>query len=249
MSFPRLRNALIGLAAMAIVPATALAQAQPSQTLGGLIKAMADTLAGAKAITVHVEKAFDDVLVTGEKLQYSGAIDITLRRPDGFHLDYIDDLSALETWYDGKNVVLVDHQAGVFGQLEAKDTIDSTLATVAKEYGLYMPLAGLLSADAYKIFVDKVENLAYIGLHDVAGVPAHHIYFSDGNVSWQLWIDAGPVPLPLKLVVTRDDLPGAPQSMFWFSDWNLAANLPADAFVPKIPEGAALAAFLPTKGE
>lgn len=247
MSFPRLRNALIGLAVIAAVPATALAQ--PTQTLGGLIKAMADTLAGAPSLTVHVEKAFDDVLVTGEKLQYSGAVDITLRRPDAFHLDYSDDLSALETWYDGKHVILVDHRAGVFGQLEAKDTIDATLANVAKEYGLYMPLAGLISTEAYTNFVDKVERLAYIGLHDVGGVAAHHVYFSDGNVSWQLWIDAGAVPLPLKLVVTRDDLPGAPQTMFWFSDWNLAANLPADVFVPKIPEGAALAAFLPIKGE
>lgn len=55
-------------------------------TIEGLLKAMTDTLTGATSITFHVEKTFDDILETGQKVQYSGAIDFALRRPDRLYV-------------------------------------------------------------------------------------------------------------------------------------------------------------------
>jgi hypothetical protein len=44
-------------------------------------------------------------------------------------------------------------------------------------------------------------------------------------------------------------VPGEPQSIFLFTEWNLSADLPDDLFAPDVPEGAALAAFLPRQGD
>jgi hypothetical protein len=249
MPFHNLRGTIFGLVIVMTLPATAMAQSQATPSIDDLLRGMTDTLKSSAALTLHVEKLFDDVLVTGEKLQYAGAVDVALRRPNRFHVSYGDDLSAMEAWYDGSLFVLVDLMAGVYGLLPSSDTIDTTLATVAETYGVRMPLGGLLSNDAYELITERATQKRYVGLHDVGGVPAHHIYLTDGTVAWQLWIDAGESPLPVKLVVTTLDLPGAPQTIFFFTEWDLDPDLPDETFAPEIPDGAALAAFLPVKGE
>jgi hypothetical protein len=217
-------------------------------TVDGILKAMTDTLTGAKSITLHVEKTFDDILVTGQKIQYFGAIDIALRRPDRLYVSYGDDFTSREVWFDGNQFILQDHMARVHGQLPAADTVDATLDEVAEKYNVVMPLAGLLGDDLQGQ-IDKNEFFKlYIALSDVGGVPAHQLLLSGKTVDWQIWIDAGETPWPLKIVVTDTTETGQPQKAFLFTDWNLDAELPDSMFIPVIPEDSALAAFLPKMG-
>jgi hypothetical protein len=227
---------------------TPRAAAQDAVTVDGLLKAMTETLTGAKSITLHVEKTFDDILVSGHKVQYSGAIDIALRRPDRLYVSYGDDFASREVWFDGTQFVLQDHKARVHGQLPAAKTVDATLDEVAEIYNVVMPLAGLLSADVQEQIEANEFFKLYIALSDVEGVPAHQLLLSGENVDWQIWIDAGEIPWPLKIVVTDTTEPGEPQQTFLFTDWDLDADLPESMFPPDIPEDSALAAFLP-KGD
>ena len=87
-------------------PGAASAGEGSEVTIDGLLKAMTDTLTGAKSITMHVEKTFDDILVSGHKVQYSGAIDIALRRPDRLYVSYGDNFTSREIWFDGNQFVL-----------------------------------------------------------------------------------------------------------------------------------------------
>ncbi len=218
-------------------------------TIDGLVKAMTDTLTGAKSITMHVEKTFDDILVSGHKVQYSGAIDIALRRPDRLYVSYGDNFASREVWFDGNQFVLQDHLARVHGQLPAAGTVDATLDEIAEKYDVVMPLAGLLGDNVQQLIDENLQYGLYIGFSDVEGVPAHHLLFSSDAADWQIWIDAGETPLLLKMVVTDITEPSEPQQMFLFTDWNLAADLPESMFTPDIPEDSALAAFLPKKGD
>ena len=229
-------------------PGAPRATAQDAVTVDGLLKAMTDTLTGAKSITLHVEKTFDDILVSGHKVQYSGAIDIALRRPDRLYVSYGDDFASREVWFDGAQFVLQDHTARVHGQLPAEGTVDATLDALAEQYGVVMPLAGLLGDDVQQLIDENLQYGLYIGLSDVEGDPAHHLLLSSDSADWQIWIHAGEPPLPLKIVVTDTTEPGEPQQTFLFTDWDLAADLPDSMFTPDIPEDSALAAFLPKKG-
>ncbi len=240
--------AILAFTLMLGVPAPR-ATAQDAVTVDGLLKAMTDTLTGAKSITLHVEKTFDDILMTGHKVQYSGAIDIALRRPDRLYVSYGDDFASREVWFDGAQFVLQDHTARVHGQLPAEGTVDATLDALAEKYNVVMPLAGLLGDDVQQLIDENLHSGLYIGFSDVEGVPAHHLLLSSDAADWQIWIDAGETPLPLKIVVTDITEPGEPQQTFLFTDWNLAADLPESMFTPEIPEDSALAAFLPKKGD
>ena len=229
-------------------PGAASAGEGSEVTIDGLLKAMTDTLTGAKSITMHVEKTFDDILVSGHKVQYSGAIDIALRRPDRLYVSYGDDFASREVWFDGNQFVLQDHLARVHGQLPAAGTVDATLGALAEKYDVVMPLAGLLGDNVQQLIDENLQSGMYIGFSDVEGVPAHHLLLSSDTADWQFWIDAGETPLPLKIVVTDTTEPSEPQKTFLFTEWNLAADLPDSMFTPDIPEDSALAAFLPKKG-
>ena len=240
--------AILAFILMLGVPAPR-ATAQDAVTVDGLLKAMADTLTGASSITLHVEKTFDDILVSGHKVQYSGAIDIALRRPDRIYVSYGDDFASREVWFDGNQFVLQDHMARVHGQLPAAGTVDATLEAVAEKFNVVMPLAGLLGDDVQQLIDENLSFGLYIGLSDVEGDPAHHLLLSSAAADWQIWIDAGETPWPLKIVVTDITEPGEPQQTFLFTDWDLEADLPESMFTPDIPGDSALAAFLPKNGD
>jgi hypothetical protein len=249
MQIVRRRLGQIMLVTLLACPGAASADDGSQVVIDGLLKAMADTLTGAKSITMHVEKTFDDILVSGHKVQYSGAIDIALRRPNRLYVSYGDDFASREVWFDGTKFVMQDHKARVHGQLPATGTVDATLDEVAEIYNVVMPLAGLLSDDVQEQINKNEFFKLYIALSDVEGVPAHQVLLSGETVDWQIWIDAGEVPWPLKIVVTDTTEPGEPQKTFLFTDWNLDAELPDSMFIPDIPEDSALAAFLPKKGD
>ena len=52
--------------------------------------------------------AFDHVLPSGQKLQYSASEDVALQRPGGLYVEWNGDLGDRQFWYDGKSVTLYD---------------------------------------------------------------------------------------------------------------------------------------------
>jgi hypothetical protein len=228
----------LAFALVVLIPISSSAADPASLSIDGILRSMAQTLGGSTSMTVHVEKMFDDVLASGPKVQYSGALDIAVRRPDRLYVSYGDDLSAKEVWYNGAEFVLVDHRNGLVGSLPAADTIDATLDVVAEEYDVRMPLAELISSDVYENVQRNDFAMSYIGLHDVAGMLAGE------RTHAQLWVDAGESALPLKMVVTYVDEPGEPQQIFRFTEWNLTAELPDEVFEPERPDGFGVASFL-----
>ena len=95
---------------------------------------------------------------------------------------------------------------------------------------MVIPLADFLYSDVYDRLMGSVQRGVYLGIHDVAGIPCHHLSFQQETIDWQLWIDAGPQPLPRKLVIaykTEDDVP---QYEVTIRKWNLAADVPDALF-------------------
>lgn len=225
------------------------AAAQDAVTVDGIMQRMAETLAGADSFSVHAEKLFDVVLLTGPKVQYAGAMDVAVRRPDRLYVSYGDDLTSKELWYDGKTLTIQDRNANVHGVVPAAETIDATTTLLAEKYGLFLPLAALFSADSYARYAEAAGTRVYLGIHDVGGRPAHHLLFAGERADWQIWIDAGEVPLPLKIVVNQIDVPGEPQQTIVLSEWDLNPTLADDIFEAEIAEGSVLAEFLTAKEE
>lgn len=209
-----------------------------------LLRQMSETLKKAQTFRFHAEITFDDVLVSGQKLQYAGAADLTVRRPDGVYVDYRDDLSAKRFWYDGKTGTLLDVPMGVYSQAPLPGNIDAAVDQLQRQYQVALPLADLISSDLFQVIDSKALAWTYVGIHDVEGVPAHHIALLGENADLQIWIQRDGPPLPVKIVITYNQVPEAPQYQAVLMDWKLGAKVSADIFQPVLPKGAKKIEFL-----
>jgi hypothetical protein len=243
---------MVGLAAILLVagPLAARGQGAPSATPSPeqLLRQMSEELKKAGTFRFHAEINFDDVLISGQKLQYAGAADVTVRQPNGVSIDYRDDISAKRFWYDGKTGTLLDLVHGKYSQADLPGDIDSALDQLLERYELALPLADLISSDHFEMIDGRAIAWGYVGIHDVEGAPTHHVAIVGENADLQLWIQKDGRPLPLKLVVTYKNIPQAPQYQAVLMDWEVGAKVSADTFEPALPEGAQQIEFLVAEG-
>lgn len=213
-----------------------------------LLDSMATMLRSLNAFTVHTEKNFDDVLRDGTKVQFAGGAEVTMRRPDGIYVNYGDDISAKEFWYDGKSFTMMDHVHNVYMTAPAAANIAEAVAQLQSEYDIFLPIVALLQADPAGALKEGEKSRRYLGLHDVDGIRCHHLLFRGEEVNWQLWIEDGDKPLLRKLVVTYKTRPSSPQDIVVLVDWRLNPKLKDRVFKAKVPEGAIRAQPLRAQG-
>jgi len=215
----------------------------PPPSVRALVRSMSDFLASQRSFSLHAETSFEE-FDKGQKLQFAGTADLQVRRPNGLHVDYRDDLSAKRLWYDGVRLTLLDLLGRVYAVTGAPPELDDALDHFESKYDLRMPLADLIGPDAYSQIASAARSASYVGLHDVGGRACHHIAFVGDQVDFQLWIRADPQPEPCKLVIDYKDGPGRPQYVSVMRDWEFGQKLPDSIFVAKIPESARKIEFL-----
>ena len=138
----------------------------------------------------------------------------------------------------GTTVSVLDDAQNVYVRMDVPPTIDGAMDTALDRTGMVIPLADFLYSDVYDRLMGSVQRGVYLGIHDVAGIPCHHLSFQQETIDWQLWIDAGPQPLPRKLVIAYKTEDEVPQYEVTIRKWNLAAEVPDALFEFQPPPGA-----------
>jgi hypothetical protein len=208
-----------------------------------------DELSSAKTVTYHAEINFDSVLPSYVKLQYAAALDAAIKRPNRLAISYKSDLGAKEIWYNGKTLTILDPAHKAYASVAAPDTIDAMLAQAAEEKNLSIPMEGFDSSNPCEVLYRQVQRGKYVGVNDVGGVDCDHLAFSGQEADFQLWIDHGKKPLPLKIVITYKKLPAEPQWAAVLSKWRFNRMLPVSLFQPKIPKGVIKTSFIGVQEE
>lgn len=214
-----------------------------------LLRAMSDTLASAEHFSYQAKIEFDDVLPTGQKIQYAAVQDVAVRRPDRVYVEYDGDLGANRAWYDGKKLTLIDDDKNVYGAVPMPGRIDAALERLIETYGFSPPLSDFLHADPYKVLRQRVQFGIYVGKSYVEGVRCHHLAFVEKTIDWQIWIEDGTQLVPHKLVISYPEMPGSPEFEAVLSHWNFDSRLTDFVFEPMIPEGATEIDFVSMAGE
>ena len=212
-----------------------------------LVRKMSDLLTASKAFALEAEEVYDEVPEHLPRIQLTSRRHVALRRPDRLAGTTAGDAVNRSYWYDGHTVAVLDDAQNVYVRVDVPATVDGAMDTALDRFGMVIPLADFLYSDVYDRLMGSVQRGVYLGIHDVAGTPCHHLSFQQETIDWQLWIDAGPQPLPRKLVIaykTEDDVP---QYEVTIRKWNLAAEVPDALFRFEPPERArevALPVFL-----
>jgi hypothetical protein len=106
--------------------------------------------------------------------------------------------------------------------------------------GVDFPLADFLGEAPDKAFLTGVRSGRVVNTVTIDGAPYDHLFFiQPPGIDLELWLAKNEQSLPRRLIVTYYALPGAPNFIAEFSDWNFNIH-PSDAdFAFQPPAGAA----------
>jgi len=190
-----------------------------------VLKAMSDYMKSVKQFSFRGKISFDEILPTGQKLQYSAENQVAIRRPDRVYAEMQGDEGNRRFWYDGERVTLVDGGLRVYTTVDdVPNELGALMDYLMEKYNFAPPLADILYPDMYEALIENVQFGVYVGLHDVEGIRCHHLAFVTKYIDWQIWIEDGLQMVPRKIVITYKAQPESPQYAVILTDWDLNAR-------------------------
>jgi hypothetical protein len=203
-----------------------------------MLKQMTDYLSGLQSFRVQSSATDEVVTKAGQKLQVASSSQVSVRRPDRLRSEQIGAANALGFWYDGQRMTLSCKADSSYSTLPAPANIDATIDKARKEFQIDAPGADLLYSNPYEILTEQVTGGRFVGRETVDGVPANHLAFTGEEVDWQIWIQEGRQPLPLRFVITSKTVKGQPDFEVRMSHWEPQARLGDDVFAFQPPANA-----------
>jgi hypothetical protein len=211
---------------------------QIDERADAIIKAMSEHLQGMERFAFEAQETFDEVHYRAPRVHLTNLRRVAVQRPDRFAADADGDTLNRSAWFDGRSITALDKAQNRYVTVELAGTIDDAIELIEGEYGVAMPLADFLYSDPYAVLTEEIVYGEYLGIHQAAGVPCHHLAFAQRQIEWQIWIEAGDRPLPRKLAIAYVEEPGTPQYSATIRRWSTDPELPDDLFVFTAPEGA-----------
>jgi hypothetical protein len=200
-----------------------------------ILKTSTDYVAAQKSISATFDSDIEVITPDLQKIQFASSGQIKLNRPDKLRIKRTGGYVDAEMIYDGKTLTIYGDNAKAYIQKDESGTVDHIIDVIRSAAGAAMPGTDLLLSNAFDEMTADVVDAKHIGQGVVNGVECEHLAFRGVDTDWQIWIEAGPRPIPRKYVITSKAIAGAPQYTLRIRDWNTDAIADADAFVFKPP--------------
>src|SRR5262249_45293253 len=143
-----------------------------------------------------------------------------------------------ELFYDGKSVSIVGLDKKKYSQIAAPNTIAAMMEEVMGKLGIDFPLADFLAPEPHKSVLSGVATGTEVNTVTIDGAPYRHLFFTQPpGIELELWVDKTEKALPRRLIVTYRLLPGQPNFIAEFSDWNFGTRHPDAEFAFQAPAG------------
>ena len=210
-----------------------------------ILRRMTDYLGGLKQFSVYTQNTLEDML-DGHRVDLDASARAIISRPDKMLAEQkMGDEKEQVFYYNGKTLTVCNPADKVYATEPAPGTIDETLHFVRDSLGLTVPVSDLLYTNAFSLLMKGVTLATVEGKSVIGGVKCDHLLFSRPGVDFQVWVQDGGPPLPLKYVVTDTTTCLRPSFTTVLSDWNTAPAVPDGRFTFVPPQGAKQIAFLP----
>jgi hypothetical protein len=133
-----------------------------------------------------------------------------------------------------------------YATVAAPPTLDDTIDFARKQFHIEAPGADLLYSHPYEVLTEQVTGGRFIGRETIDGLAANHLAFEGEEVDWQVWIQDGPQPLPLRFVIVTKTMKSEPEFEVRLSHWEPQASFPDSTFAFERPAGATRVQSFPT---
>jgi hypothetical protein len=218
--------------------------AEASAAVQQMGKTLSATDFSVQARTIRVSQDND-----GQLLHVFHTMKVVAHRPDRLAVHTTGDDGDNDLIYDGKTVAIFGTKANKYARIAAPNNIEAMLDEVTERLQVDFPLADFLDADPGKSFLSDVTSGREVDTVTIDGKPCRHLFFSQaGGIELEVWLDKTEQAVPRRLIVTYRLLPGQPNFIAEFSDWNFSAHPSDKEFVFQPPAGATEVALAPAKG-
>ena len=187
-------------------------------------------LENQKAFSVDMDITYDDVLTSGEKVQYSAYQKLSVQKPNRLRSEYVGDERITNFYYDGKTFTLEAPDQEFYSTKPAPATLDAALDQFDANYGITIPMSNLAASKTCADLKTDVQRSIFIGSDMVNREQMYHILMSGTERDYQIWVTKDQQPLLRKAIITYKNLPGAPQYTVYLSNWNFNPQFSADTF-------------------
>ena len=203
-----------------------------------LLKAMSDYLAAQTAISFGYDTNLEVVTDDHQKFLLASSGTMDLSRPDKFRGSRHGGFANVEMLFDGKTLTLLGKDANLYTQVDIPGTLDHLVDELRDKYQRPVPGADLLLSNVYDELMRDVTDVKDLGSGVIGGTECDHLAFRAKEVDWQIWIAQGEKPYPCRYVITSHAVDQGPQYSVQISNWKTGADVAADDFAFKAPDGA-----------
>jgi hypothetical protein len=202
-----------------------------------ILRRSMDYLGSLQQFTMHARNMHEDILDSGNKVNFGAAGSLTVSRPDKLRAERHGAQFQQTFYYDGTTLTLHNSPDNVYASDPAPGTLPEMFDFASDSLELYIPLTDLFRPDVFPLLMEDVTMAMVVGKDIVGDVTCDHLLFSRPGVDFQICVaDSGP-PLPVMYVVTDTGTPALLSVVTIMSDWDIAPTVPADWFT-----------FVPTAG-
>ncbi len=175
------------------------------------IENMGAFLRQQQSFTVRIDAYTDYELANGQTVRLWKRGDLRVRRPDHLRADVVSDQKDRQFFYDGKTFTIYSPRVGYYATVAAPPTIIQLVDQLQDRYGLELPLVDLFRWGTDESASDQITSAIRVGQTTIEGVAVDQYAFRQPGLEWQIWIQRGPQPLPIRLLLTTTDDPKRPQ--------------------------------------
>jgi hypothetical protein len=240
--------AVVPLAGPALHAAPQQKQPAISEEASAALARMAKTM-GAEQFSFEARtiRVYSDE--NGELLHIAHTLKIVVHRPNRLLVDVTGDDGNSKLVFDGKTATVYSATQNKYASISVPEgTIAGMMKEAVGRLGVDFPLADFFTEAPDKAFLTGVTEGRVVNTVTIDGTPCLHMFFvQPPGIELELWVEKNDQSVPRRLIVTYRNLPGQPNFIAEFSDWNFNIH-PSDAeFMFQPPAGAEQVQLKPAK--
>jgi hypothetical protein len=212
------------------VPAAEPAKPAINDEASAALMRMGETLRAAEQFSFQANTIRVYSEANGEPLHIFHTLNVTVHRPNRMLGEITGDDGSAKLLFDGKSATLYSAAEKKYVSIPVPEgTIEGMLEEAVGRIGVDFPLADFLSDAPNKAFLSGVTAGRVVNTVTIDGAPYDHLFFSQPpGIELELWLSKDDKSLPRRLIVTYRSLPGEPNFIAEFSNWDFNIH-PSDA--------------------
>ncbi len=224
-------STLVGVLPVSAPAAPASQQKKPaiSEEASAALSRMGRSLRAEQfSFQVRTIRVYADA--NGAPLHIFHTMKVTVHRPNRLLVDVSGDDGENKIVFDGKNAIVYAASQKKYAKVPVPEgTVQAMMQELVGRLGVDFPLADFLTEAPTKAFLTGVTSGSVVGTVTIDGSPYLHLLFiQPPGIELELWLEKNDQSLPKRLIVTYRNLPGQPNFIAEFSDWNFNIH-PSDA--------------------